>query len=454
MPRRAASLPNFNLTRLHPATSSNVKMGKPRPPSSLLQLIQQRAQWQPDAPAILAPGRAPLNGRELADLTWRFRRHLRAAGIGSADRVAVSLPSGPELASVFLATASSTACVPLSPELTTGEVLRRLLNARAKALLTVEGFNPAIAAVALQHGLLVVWLRFSPAQPAGWFDWNQANDGPEPDSGLDVSATNIALILPTSGTTAHPKLALLTHGTICELVQQTAATLALNAGDCCLNMLPLLHVHGLVSALLMPLVSGGSVVITGSFQPERFGDWMTMFQPTWYSASPAMHQALLDQQRKRPAPLGRLRFIRSGSAPLAPGTIQELETAFKVPMIEAYGMSEVPQITGNPLARRKVGSVGRSLVPELAILDDAGKPQPAGQIGEIVVRGVAVQVGHDSAVFETIDPAEGQWFHTGDQGYLDADGYLFITGRLKEIINRGGEKISPREVDEALLEQP
>ena len=403
---------------------------------------------------LLAPGRSPLDGRALADLTWRFRRHLRLAGIAGSDRVAVSLPSGPELAAVFLAIASSAACVPLAPGLSAGEVLRRLQNTHAKALVTVDGFNPAIVALALQHGLQVVQLRFSPTQPAGWFDWDQVNAGSELEPGPETDGSDTALILPTSGTTDHPKLALLSHGTLCELVQRTAASLVLNADDRCLNMLPLFHVHGLVSALLMPLVSGGSVAITENFQPERFGEWMTMFQPTWYSASPAMHQALLEEHRTHPAPLGRLRFIRSGSAPLAPQGIQELERAFKVPLIEAYGMTEVPQITGNPLVRRKVGSVGRSVVPELAVLNEAGQPQPAGTIGEIAVRGVGVHVCDDSASLAPAHPEGSQWFRTGDQGYLDADGYLFVTGRLKEIINRGGEKISPREVDEALLAQP
>ena len=421
---------------------------------TLLQVIQRRAEVQPAAPAILAPGRVPLSAKELALLTRRFHHHLRACGITRPDRVAVMLPSSPEMAAAFLGIACSAACVPIQPTLAAAEAATRLAATRAKALVTAPGVNPEIVNQAERRGVKIIQLSISTASPAGWFSWDERLAAPEQETAPGPASTDIALILPTSGTTAHPKLALLTHCAICTPVIHTAESLELNAQDCCLNMLPLFHVHGLISALIMPLAAGGSVVITGGFRAQDFGAWMAAFAPTWYSASPAMHQALLEEQRVHPCALGRLRFIRSGSAPLTARLISELEAAFKAPMIEAYGMTEVPQITGNPLSKRKAGSVGRSIAPELAIMDETGEILPPSKTGEIVVRGPTVLAGYESAAGQDLHVHHREWFHTGDLGWLDDEGYLFLTGRLKEIINRGGQKISPRAIDEALLAHP
>jgi acyl-CoA synthetase (AMP-forming)/AMP-acid ligase II/acyl carrier protein len=221
--------------------------------------------------------------------------------------------------------------------------------------------------------------------------------------------------------------------------------------------MPLFHIHGLVGALLSSLAAGGSVVCTEGFSPPEFFKCLTTFRPTWYTAVPTMHQAVLTQADANAIAGHRLRFIRSSSAALPVPLMAELEARFGVPVIEAYGMTEAAhQMASNPLppARRKARSVGRAAGPEIAIADGDGTRLPPGQIGEVVICGANVTPGYEHNPAANSASFTNGWFRTGDLGYLDADHYLFLTGRLKEIINRGGEKVSPREIDDALLEHP
>jgi len=233
--------------------------------------------------------------------------------------------------------------------------------------------------------------------------------------------------------------------------------LNLDGSDCGLNIMPLFHIHGLIAGLVAPLAAGGRMVSTAGFEPDNFFNWLETFHPTWYSAVPTMHQMILGEARSRdhrPADTA-LRFIRSSSAALAPSVMAELETMFNCPVIEAYGMTEAThQMTSNPLPprERKAGSVGLPAGPEVAIMDEAGSLLGQGATGEIVIRGENVTAGYESNPEANQKSFHKGWFRTGDQGHIDPDGYLFITGRLKEIINRGGENIQPREIDETLME--
>jgi thioesterase domain-containing protein len=223
--------------------------------------------------------------------------------------------------------------------------------------------------------------------------------------------------------------------------------------------MPLFHIHGLVGAALSSLAAGGSLVCAPGFYAPRFFTWMREFQPTWYTAVPTMHQSILIRGEANREIIARhsLRFVRSSSAALPPGLMTGLESAFQVPVIESYGMTEAAhQMASNPLppARRKPGSVGVPSGPEIAIIDEAGAPVPSGGKGEIVIRGDNVTPGYENNPPANQSGFTNGWFRTGDQGYFDSEGYLYITGRLKEVINRGGEKISPREVDEILLDHP
>jgi len=274
----------------------------------------------------------------------------------------------------------------------------------------------------------------------------------------------VALILHTSGTTSRPKIVPLTHANLLASAGHIAASLKLGSGDRCLNVMPLFHIHGLIAAVLSSLASGGSVFCTPGFNALKFMSWVQEAKATWYTAVPTMHQAILARGQRQPqvAKAAGLRFIRSSSASLPPQTMQALEELFGCPVIESYGMTEAShQMASNelPPGKRKAGSVGRAAGPEVRILTATGKLTEAPDVeGEVAIRGPNVTAGYESnpkANAESfVEDAGGAWFRTGDQGRFDADGFLTITGRLKEIINRGGEKVSPREVDEVLLDHP
>jgi acyl-CoA synthetase (AMP-forming)/AMP-acid ligase II len=267
-----------------------------------------------------------------------------------------------------------------------------------------------------------------------------------------------ALILHTSGTTSRPKIVPLSQRNICVSAANVAATLALSPADCGLEIMPLFHIHGLIAGLLAPLYAGGSVFCTPGFNALRFFAWMEEANPTWYTAVPTMHQTILTRASHNRDIIARhpLRFVRSSSASMPPQVIAEIEATFHAPLIEAYGMTEAAhQMASNPLAgRRKPGSVGPAAGPEIAIMDEAGRLLPPQAIGEIVIRGANVTSGYKNNAKANAEAFTGGWFRTGDQGVMDADGYVHLTGRLKEIINRAGEKISPREVDEILMDHP
>ena len=270
---------------------------------------------------------------------------------------------------------------------------------------------------------------------------------------------DVALVLPTSGTTSRPKIVPLTHTNICTAAHNMRVTLELVESDRCLNVLPFFHVHALLTALLTSLVAGASCVCNSGFSATAFFASMAEFRPTWYTAVPTVHQAILASAAQHRETIAGcpLRFIRSASAPLPRRVLAELERVFKAPVLETYGMTETAaQITSNPLPphARKPGSVGVAAGPEVAIMSPEGALLPPGEIGEIVVRGPTVFQGYENDPTANRSAFTDGWFRTGDEGFLDSDGYLFITGRFREIINRGGEKIAPQEVDNVLMGHP
>jgi acyl-CoA synthetase (AMP-forming)/AMP-acid ligase II len=270
---------------------------------------------------------------------------------------------------------------------------------------------------------------------------------------------DVALVLHTSGTTARPKIVPLSHANLTASAANIGRTLALGSDDVCLNVMPLFHIHGLVAAVLASLAAGGCVVCTPGLSGFRFFTWLREVRPTWYTAVPTMHQSLLQvaPRFKDVIAEGRLRFIRSSSASLPPAVMDELEQTFGVPVIEAYGMTEAAhQMASNPLppSPRFAGSVGIAAGPEIAIMDADGVLLPPGSVGEVVIRGPNVTAGYDNNPVANAAAFHKGWFRTGDEGVLDAGGYLRLTGRLKEIINRAGEKIAPIEVDNILMEHP
>jgi amino acid adenylation domain-containing protein len=424
----------------------------------LAHLLADQARHHPDAPAILAPGRRPLTYGRLWQHVNNVVRTLDAIGLNRHDRIALVLPNGPEMAVAVLAVAAGATCAPLNPAYGPYEYHAYLAALHPKALIIQAGRDSAAHAVARALGVNIFELSPQLEAEAGLF---RLTDEKYPHAELPAFARpdDVALVLQTAGTTSQPKTVPLTQANICASAYATGMALALTASDRCLNVLPLFHAHGLLTALLASLAAGGSVVCTAGFSVPQFFAWMEEFRPTWFTAVPALHQAILTHAAPYRELIARssLRLLRSSSAVLPPSLHAALETAFGVPVLGAYGMTETSsQIACNPLPPhvRKVGSVGVAAGPEVAIMDAEGTLLPVGQIGEIVVRGTSVMQGYDSHPTANRNAFRHGWFRTGDQGYMDADGYLFITGRLKEFINRGGEKIAPQEVDDVLAEHP
>jgi acyl-CoA synthetase (AMP-forming)/AMP-acid ligase II len=417
------------------------------------------------AVAITAPGRPALDYGGLRSLVQRTLDLLNAQGIGRNDRLAIVLANGPEMATCFISAACGVATAPLNPAYRADEFEFYLSDLNAKALVVEhDSTSPAIA-VAQKLGVRIIDLVAGSA--AGDFTLRPRDSGgasatPSTQGGF-AQPGDTSMVLHTSGTTSRPKIVPLSQRNLCTSAANIARTLQFKPTDCGLNIMPLFHIHGLIAGVLAPLAAGSQVFCTPGFNALKFFGWMDEAKPTWYTAVPTMHQAIVGRASKNKDVIARhpLRFIRSSSSSMPPQVIKELEAAFGAPLIEAYGMTEAThQMCSNPLppAVRKPGAVGLAAGPEVAILGEDGVLLPPGGIGEIVIRGGNVTAGYESnpkanAEAFTTGPEAG-WFRTGDQGTMDADGYISLTGRLKEIINRGGEKISPREVDEILMDHP
>ncbi len=424
--------------------------------NTIYELLRTWAERAPEAVAISAPGRSDLTYGGLLDQIDRVVRSLSVRGVRCSDRVAIVLPNGPEMAVTFLSVVNAAICAPLNPAFSRSEFEFYLSDLNPKALMVQSGIDSRAIAVAQERGLPIIELLPKREGTAGIFALSDNRKPPTSDLTFP-QAESVALVLHTSGTTSRPKMVPLTQANLLASAGNIAATLRLSEADRCLNVMPLFHIHGLVGALLSSLAAGASVVCAPGFDIEQFSPWLKEFSPTWYTAVPTMHHAVLARTQVAPVKNHSLRFIRSSSAALPARVRQGLEEIFKIPVIESYGMTEAAhQMASNPLppAQRKVGSVGPAAGPQVSIMDEAGKLLSKGEIGEIVIRGANVMHGYDNNSDANATAFTQGWFRTGDQGYLDADGYLFITGRLKEIINRGGEKISPREVDEAILQHP
>ena len=427
-------------------------MGKQAP---ILELLHSAEE--PRA-ALSAPGRNPLTYGGLRRQVKETIESLNALGVGRNDPVAIVLPNGPAVASSFISVASAATAAPLNPAYREEELEFYLGDLKAKLLLLERESGALARKVAERLGIPVAEIEQAPDDPAGFFRIRGAESARAPLPG-PARAEDVALVLHTSGTTSRPKIVPLTHQNVCASAFNVAESLSLVSSDRCLNVMPLFHIHGLIAAVLASLSAGASVCCTPGFNGLKFFGWMDEYRPTWYTAVPTMHQAILARADRNKDTIARnpLRFLRSSSASLPPQVMKALEETFGAPVIEAYGMTEAAhQMAANPLPPRprKAGSVGIAAGPEVAIMDEAGNLLPPEVTGEVVIRGPNVTPGYQNNPSANESAFTRGWFRTGDQGVVDHQGYLRLTGRLKEIINRGGEKISPREVDEVLLEHP
>ena len=395
--------------------------------------------------------------KDFQHTTLRVGNQLDGLGISQNDVICSVINNGPLAATSFLAIANHATSAPLNPNFTYEEFKYYLKDLNTKILIT-EGDHFSLANKAAEEiGIEIITLQkcYLPG------DFYLSKDGKELSEGTARlnSHSDTALVLHTSGTTSKPKIVNLTSNNICISAENISRTLQLKPEDKYLNIMPLFHIHGLIAGVLSTVTAGASMICTHGFDALKFFNQIEMFQPSWYSAVPTMHQAILARSTRNTKIIkkNKLRFIRSSSASLPIPTLEDLERTFNCPVIEAYGMTEAAhQMASNPLPprKRKVGTVGLAAGPEIRVITASGEYLSANQTGEIVIKGKNVTPGYKNNVKANAESFIKGWFRTGDQGFFDSDGYLTISGRLKEIINRGGEKISPKEVDEILMKHP
>jgi acyl-CoA synthetase (AMP-forming)/AMP-acid ligase II len=429
------------------------------PDANSIRALLERGEAS--SPAVGAPGRPDLSYEGLRTHVDRTVARLNELGLGRGDRVAIVLPNGPEMASAFVSIAAGATTAPLNPGYRKAEYDFYLADLGAKALILRAGSESEALESATGLGVPVIWLGVPDGAEAGVFEL-ESDGGPVRGAASSPGAAepdDVALVLHTSGTTSRPKIVPLLHRNVCASARNIRTTLLLGADDRCLNVMPLFHIHGLMAPVLSSLSAGAMVSCTEGFNALKFFSWLDEVGPTWYSAVPTMHQAILARASRNAEVVGRcnLRFIRSSSASLPPQVLRELEETFRAPVVEAYAMTEAShQMTCNPLppGERKPGTVGPAAGPEVSVMDESGHHLEPGQVGEIVIRGPNVTPGYENNPEANAKAFTDGWFRTGDQGIMDEDRYVTLTGRLKEIINRGGEKISPKEVDEVLMDHP
>jgi oxalate---CoA ligase len=425
--------------------------------SMIQAVIQEQAQRFPEGLALTAPTGLPLPYHRLDILLRSTLSRFKELGIGPHCRVAVVMPRGPEAIVSSLATMAGAVCLPLNPDFHEHEFRARLVRLMAHCVLTWTEAPPMLLSAARALGLPVVRAVLHPGGEAGEIRIADMDPVvlPEPCAG---SAIAVGVVMLTSGTTGEPKRVPLTESNLCASAADIRRWMDLGPGDRFLCVAPPYHIVGIT--LVLASVSAGSCTFCApGLDATRFFAWMEQFRPTWFWAAPSILRELLPlaRQHRHIVDSCPLRFIRVGAASLSPEVLREAEEIFRAPVIENYGMTEAaPQITCNPLppGKRKPGSAGLPAGPEVRIVSERGEPATAGVIGEIVVRGTNITSGYENDPEGNATAFRNGWLHTGDVGYCDPEGYLFVTGRQKEMINRGGESIFPREVEEVLLRHP
>ncbi len=418
--------------------------------TTLIDVLAHGAAAQPALVAIEGP---TFTYAQLRGAVETAAEALTSLGIGPDDRIATVFGNGPESVIFFLAAATVGAAAPLNPAYKEDEFRFYLEDTQARALVVPPGQAEAARRARPPSTILI-----------------EAEVGPDGSLRIESGASRraasarrpeadaVALVLHTSGTTSRPKCVPLRHRHLAASIDNIVATYRLTEADVSLCVMPLFHVHGLMASTLASLRAGGTVVVPPRFNAMSFWAAVEEHGVSWYSAVPTMHQMLLMRAGgRRPEAAAGLRFIRSCSSALPPSVMAELESTFGAPVLNAYGMTEAShQMASSPLPpeARIPGTVGRGTGVEVAVLDGDWNQLGPGLEGEVAVRGPNITDGYQSNPAANADSFRDGWFRTGDQGVLDAAGYLTLVGRLKEMINRGGEKIAPGQIDEVLLQHP
>jgi oxalate---CoA ligase len=416
------------------------------------ELLFDRNQ-DPDHTAIESPGMHPLTYQDLRIQIISVIKTLNSMGFHRNDRIAVITPAGPETAVIIVAVMAGFTSIPLNPHNKRQEYERYFSLLKVKAIIVQKGYETAAALVAAERNIPVIELVPTPAM-AGKFTLAPAVSFETGTPEFAISS-DIAYVLLTSGTTATSKIVPVTQKQSAVSKRRMCIASGITAADRCLHIIPYNHGTGIGYSLLAPLLAGGTVICTRDFIPSDFLPLFRIYRPTYYAANPALHAGILREIKKRPSEIhsnNSLRYIQTDSGFLPVHVRCELESLFNVPVIDAYGMSEAGSLAIN--LPPKKGSVGIPFIDSIRIIDESDLPLKPDTTGEIVIKGETVFSGYEDAPDENKAAFVNGWFRTGDLGYLDDDGYLFLTGRKKELINKGGEKISPEEIDTALRSHP
>lgn len=436
---------------------------EPRPASpsrTISEVLRAHLAERSNAPAVWVAPQKCRTFREVFDVVGQIAEALRSQVEASHPRVAFATPRGSAGLFGFLGAVEVGTCCPLDAKFTGPEFAAALVALDPDILLVAEP-DPAALAAARAAGIACVGFRLdtshSDCTVRTWPSPKACEGGAMCAPLLLKGEEAPAILMRTSGTTADPKLVGLSHANVIAATVAMASVFHLVPGDICLTPMPLHHVHGLIAGALSALAAGSSIHCCDSFSPHAFDAALRAFSPTWLTAAPALHLAMCDYYESKGArpEISTLRRFRSSSAPLAPSAVRTLEDLFNAPLLETYGLTETAStICSNllPPGQRKLGSVGVPINAELLILDDAGRKAPPGADGEILLRGAGVISEYlgtqtDGAFWEG-------WLRTGDIGHVDDDGYLYVVGRKKEVIKRGGHSVFPLEIDNALSTHP
>jgi acyl-CoA synthetase (AMP-forming)/AMP-acid ligase II/thioesterase domain-containing protein/acyl carrier protein len=413
---------------------------------------------RPDAPALLAEGQDPLTYGALARQMDEAQRRLNAMGYGRGDRIAIVAHNGAALAALVTGIMGCAVAVPMNPVLSVGEFVIYLRDLKVQAVAVDAGIETAARAAARKIGLPVLEVEPAAGDTAGLIEIAAGATAGTPVRPGPAQTDDLALVLATSGTTSHSKVVPISHRQLVTKVARHARAQKMTAADRCLNLMPLFHAHGLYTALGATLFSGASVVTLPEFSVESFFRLIATLAPTWYTGSYTFHHAIYaaapnhaDEVKK-----AQLRFLKTASGRLDTQIVEALEKLFHAPVIEVYSSTETSHICSTPLppAVRKPGTVGVPIDGRIAIMGPDDRLLPPGARGEVVVESGEVFSGYENDPAANAECFVDGWFRTGDEGVFDGDGYLTLTGRIKDIINRGGEKITPSEVDGALKAHP
>ncbi|HXC69197.1 MAG TPA: long-chain fatty acid--CoA ligase [Pyrinomonadaceae bacterium] len=421
-------------------------------PQNIPELLKQRVSAAPDKPFLFSEADVrQFTYREFEAAVNRTARLLADKGVGKGDVVSLLLPNSVEYVIAYFACWQIGALAgPINSLLKAQEIEYVISNSEARALLVNSEYLPIIETIRERLSVIIIFDDETEATSSV-----SETETPNPE----IASEDEAIIIYTSGTTGKPKGCLLTHGNVIANARQISSWLGFTEADRLLTMMPLFHMNAVSVTTMSALYAGGSTVVSQKFSASRFWEIISDYQITSFGSVATMLSMLLTTYPDGvPAGLNtrQLRFAMCGSAPVPAEVLRRFEETFNCLVVEGYGLSESTcRSTFNPPdTRRRPGSCGLPIGNEMCVVDEEDREVPDGELGEIVLRGENILKGYYKNDVANANAFRNGWFHTGDVGYRDADGFYYIVDRKSDMIIRGGENIYPREIDEVLYQHP